>query len=211
MDLNRRRIIQYATFLSGAAIVPFSISALHAAPNLDHSKMNTFPNNKFLPHDLKGRKTLVVYFSRTFNTAMLAKKLQHKLNADLLEINPLNAYPEDYLETVEQARVEKQNQSLPPLQPFPLQLSKFWKNYDTVYIGFPVWGMSPPAAIRTFLSMVEMDRKQLFPFITHAGYGIGDSMSVLKNYAPKATLQKPFDLECDKERDTMEAVDAWLS
>jgi hypothetical protein len=50
----------------------------------------------------------------------------------------------------------------------------------------------------------------LVPFITHGGYGLGRAISVLESHAPKAKLEKPFVMEADQERRTMNTVLAWL-
>jgi hypothetical protein len=55
-----------------------------------------------------------------------------------------------------------------------------------------------------------MSGKVLRPFITHGGYGPGDSRTVLTAHAPGATIETPFVLEADQERRTMTAVNAWL-
>jgi hypothetical protein len=61
-------------------------------------------------------KTLVAYFSRSGNTRVIAAQIRRARSADLFEIEPAKAYPEDYFETVEQARQERDNGYEPPLK-----------------------------------------------------------------------------------------------
>jgi len=56
----------------------------------------------------------------------------------------------------------------------------------------------------------DLSSKTLIPFITHGGYGLGDSRTVLAQLASKAQLRQEFSMEADQERRTMEQVNRWL-
>jgi flavodoxin len=152
-------------------------------------------------------RTLVAYFSRSGNTRVVAGLIQRGLSADLFEIRPAAPYPEDYLETVEQARRERDGGVEPLLQSRVAELA----DYDTIYLGFPIWGETVPPVVRSFLSAHQLDDKTIVPFITHGGYGVGNSRSVLKTQAPKAELAEGFVMEGEQERRTMERVNTWLN
>jgi flavodoxin len=149
---------------------------------------------------------LVACFSRTGNTSVVAGLLQRATGADVFEIRPAVAYPEEYLATVEQARVERDRGVEPALE----QLNAGIARYDTVFLGFPIWGETAPPVIRSFLSKHDLAGKTLVPFITHGGYGLGDSEAVIKRHAPKAVLQRGFSMQADQERQTMDKVTDWL-
>ena len=83
-------------------------------------------------------------------------------------------------------------------------------DYDTVFIGFPIWGQTVPPVILSFLSAHDLSGKTLIPLVTHGGYGLGNSQLVLARYAPKALLREGFVMEMDQERRTMERVTSWL-
>lgn len=153
-----------------------------------------------------GSRTLVAYFSRSGNTRVIAGQLQRAISADLLEILPASPYPEDYLETVEQARKERDAGFEPALKADSVDISKF----DTLFLGFPIWGESTPPVVRSFLRKHDLAGKIVRPFITHGGYGLGSSLAVLRSHAPGARLAEPFLMEADQERRTMNAVTAWL-
>lgn len=53
------------------------------------------------------------------------------------------------------------------------------ERYQTVYLGFPIWGTTLPPMVDTFLSSHDLSNKRVIPFITHGGYGIGDSEAKL--------------------------------
>lgn len=154
-----------------------------------------------------GSRTLVVYFSRSGNTRVVAGLIHRTLNTDLFEIRPASPYPEDYLETVEQARQERDSGYEPPLAAGISDIQQ----YDTVLLGFPIWGETTPPIIRSFLSAHNLAGKTLIPFITHGGYGLGNSLSVVEQHAPKARIVKGFVMQADQERQTMNSVNSWLN
>jgi flavodoxin len=154
-----------------------------------------------------GSRTLVAYFSRSGNTRVVAGLIQRGLGADLFEIRTASPYPEDYLETVEKARVER-DEGIEPLLERRIDAIA---NYETVYLGFPIWGETAPPVIRSFLRAHDLRGKILVPFITHGGFGLGNSLSVLGAHAPNAQLKEAFSMEADQERRTMDHVREWLA
>jgi len=153
-----------------------------------------------------GSQTLVAYFSRSGNTRVVAGLIQRALGTDLFEIRPAKPYPEDYLETVELARKERDSGYAPPLESKVSNIA----DYDTVFLGFPIWRETTPPVIRAFLTAHDLSGKILVPFVTHGGYGLGNSQSILANHAPKARLRTGFSMQADQERQTMERVNSWL-
>ena len=153
-----------------------------------------------------GSRTLVAYFSRSGNTRVVAGLIHRTLGTDLFEIRPASPYPEDYLETVEQARQERDTGYEPALEAKISNMAA----YDTVYLGFPIWGETTPPIVRAFLTAHDLSEKTLIPFVTHGGYGLGNSPSVLASHAPKAHLHPGFSMQADQERQTMERVTGWL-
>jgi len=151
-------------------------------------------------------KTLVAYYSRTGNTAVIARQIRRVQDATLFEIMTEMPYPEDYQETVAQARRETLADNLPPLGHFVADI----KRYDTIYLGMPIWGMTAPPVIRSFLRAHDLSGKVVLPFITHGGYGLGNSIEVLQAHMPEADLRPAFSMEADQERRTLEQVSGWL-
>ena len=152
-------------------------------------------------------KTLVAYFSRTANTRVIAGQIHRARGATLFEIKPAAPYPEDYEETVEQARQERDSGFEPALQARVVDMA----SYATVFLGFPIWGETAPPVIRAFLSAHDLAGKTLIPFITHGGYGLGSSLAVLAAHAPHARLlDTGLSMEADQERRTLNRVTEWL-
>jgi flavodoxin len=150
---------------------------------------------------------LVAYFSRSGNTRVVAGLLQRAFAADLFEILPATAYPDDYLATVEQARRERDKGIEPALKAKVPGVER----YATIFLGLPIWGGTAPPVIRSFLSAHDLRGKALIPFITHGGYGLGNSQRVIASHAANARLQPAFSMQADQERKTMDLVSTWLA
>lgn len=152
-------------------------------------------------------KILVAYFSRSGNTCVIAGQLHRMHDAPLFEIEPASAYPEDYLETVAQAKHERDSNVRPPLKAKAPDMAR----YDTVFLGFPIWGETAPPVIRSFLAAHDFAGKTIIPFITHGGYGPGYSLAVVAAHAPGAKLlDAALVMQADQERATMERVNDWV-
>lgn len=155
---------------------------------------------------MENSRTLVAYLTRSGNTRVIAGSLQRALGADLFEIRPARPYPEDYEQHVAQATRERDSGFEPPLAEKVANLAA----YDEVYLGFPIWGETAPAPIRSFLKAHDLRGKTVRPFITHGGYGVGSSPAVLASHAPRARIEEPFVMEADQERRTLSQVRGWL-
>jgi flavodoxin len=105
-------------------------------------------------------KVLVAYFSRTGNTRVIAGQVRRAFDADLFEIQPAEAYPEDYEATVRQAQRGRDAGHEPPLKAALPNIA----TYEAIFLGFPVWGTTAPPVIRSFLSGHDLSGKTLVPF-----------------------------------------------
>jgi flavodoxin len=137
--------------------------------------------------ETNGSGTLVAYVTRSGNTRVIAETLQRALSADLVEIRPVLPYPADYEQHVEQATRERESGYEPPLAERVDAIA----GYGTIFLGFPIWGGSVPPPIRSFLSAHDLSGKVLRPFITHGGYGIGDSRDILAEGATGRGSSRP--------------------
>jgi flavodoxin len=154
-----------------------------------------------------GSRVLVAYFSRSGNTRVIAGHIGRSLGATVFDIQPAQPYPEDYFQTVEQARRERDSGFRPPLKGRVANIDA----YDVLYLGFPIWGETAPPVIRAFLAAHTLTGKTVIPFITHGGYGIGDSLKVVAAHAPAARLlDAALVMQADQERQTTERVNSWL-
>jgi flavodoxin len=156
---------------------------------------------------LTGAKVLTAYFTRSGNTEVIAGTIHSALGTDFFGIRPAQPYSEDYEATVEQARQERDRD----IEPALAERIPGIAGYETIYLGFPIWGETAPPIVRSFLSAHDLRGKTIRPFITHGGYGPGNSVSVLASHAAGAKIEAPFVMEADQERRTLEQVNGWLA
>ena len=141
-------------------------------------------------------KTLIVYLSRTKNTKAVAEMIQSEMGGDLVELELVNPYPEDYRTIVDQVARENESGFLPPLKT-KVDLSQ----YELIFLGFPTWGMQMPPPMKSFLSSQDLSGKMVIPFNTNAGYGVGRGFDQVKELCPKATILEGFSTRGGIERD----------
>ncbi len=157
--------------------------------------------------DPSGRKTLIVYYSRTGNTRAMAGLIRQRTGGDMLELHPATPYPEEYRATTRQAKEELASGYLPPLQPIQRDVS----SYDVIFVGSPCWWATLAPPVRSFLSSYDFSGKTLVPFITHMGTGMGDAAADLQKLCPKATLLTGLALRGSNVDEKGDEVDAWLN
>ena len=153
-----------------------------------------------------GGHTLVAYLTRSGNTRVIAGYLQRRFEAEMFEIRTAEPYPEDYQAHVDLAQRQQEAGIRPELAESVADIA----GYETVFLGFPVWGMALPVPVQTFLTTHDLSGKTIVPFITHGGYGTGSAPDTLAELTPDARILEAFVLEMDQERATLNSVSSWL-
>ncbi len=163
---------------------------------------------------------IVVYFSRADenysvgnvevgNTELLAKEIIAKTGADEFKIVPAVAYPADYQMTVDQATQERNEQARPEYVG-DVDLA----DYDTIFLGSPIWWGDLPMAVYTFIENHDWNGKTVIPFNTHEGSGNAGTYDALKDKLSGATLRgNGFNLPGSVARtdDGIKQLDEWLA
>ena len=131
-------------------------------------------------------KTLVAYFSASGQTAKLAKTLAGVTGGDLFEIAPETAYTAadlDWMDKKSRSTIEmKDPKSRPAIAGKVADMAQ----YDTVFVGFPIWWYQAPRIIETFLESYDFSGKTVIPFATSGGSGMGKTVQELKKLCPGA-------------------------
>jgi len=145
-------------------------------------------------------KTLIAYFSRTGeqysvgsitegNTAIIAKMIADKTNGELFEIKVKNDnYPKNYTELTEYAKTEKQHNARPEI----IGKVENFSDYDTIFIGYPNWWADVPMPVYTFIESYDFTDKNVIPFCTHEGSGLGGTQNKVQNAAKGSKLLTGF-------------------
>ena len=133
-------------------------------------------------------KTLVAYFSASGVTAKVAEKLSKAINADLYEIAPEDPYTKadlNWMNKKSRSSVEMNDRSSRPAIGNKVENMD---QYDTVFVGFPIWWYREPSIIDTFMESYDFTGKTIIPFATSGGSGLGESYKNLQTLAPGAKV-----------------------
>ena len=120
-------------------------------------------------------KKLVAYFSASGVTAKLAETLADAIGADVHEIQPVAPYSTadlDWTNPKSRSSVEMNDKSF---RPAIADHVDDMAQYDTVYVGFPIWWYVAPTIINTFLESYDLTGKTIVPFATSGGSGMGNT------------------------------------
>ena len=132
---------------------------------------------------------LVVYFSGTGNTEGVAQTIASTLDADLFELEPADPYTDEDLDwTVDGSRVnqEHENEALQAVELTADTVEK-WEEYDTVFIGYPIWWGIAAWPVNDFIQANDFTGKTVVPFCTSASSGLGQSAERLEQMAGSGT------------------------
>ncbi len=145
------------------------------------------------------------------NTAKLAKVIAEQTGADLFEIVPVVDYPQSYDECLEVATAEQREGARPEY----VSDVENWEQYDTVFIGYPIWWGEIPNIVYTFMESHDFAGKTVIPFNTHEGSGQSHSQRGIENTLPDATVLQGLAVRgatAQNDADTTtKAVSDWLS
>ncbi len=132
------------------------------------------------------KKILVAYFSASGETKKLAKTIAGVTGGDLFEIAPQVPYTAadlDWMDTGSRSTVEMKDEKSRPAMAGQVQ---DMGQYETVFVGFPIWWYQAPRIIETFLESYDFAGKKVVPFATSGGSGLGKTEDILKAVCPAA-------------------------
>ena len=157
-----------------------------ACANSERKTENQSENQK----ETKEMKTLVAYFSASGVTRGVATQLAEVAGADLYEIVPEQIYTDadlDWRDSLSRSSVEmKDKTSRPAIKKTELKID----DYDTIYVGFPIWWYTCPTIINTFMETYDFAGKTVIPFATSGSSSIEQACSDLKSAYPKANWKE---------------------
>lgn len=168
------------------------------------------------------RKTLIAYFSLVDivpegadavshatpsigNTEFAAMEIQSQVGGDLFAIKTVKNYPVSHSECSAIAEEEMRSDARPELSTHIDNMDE----YDTVYIGYPIWWYIEPMAIRTFLEEYDFSGKTVVPFCTTLGAGIAESEENIASLVEESTVLEGVTLRTGQQ-DLSEDITNWL-
>lgn len=131
-------------------------------------------------------KILIAYFSASGVTARTAKEMAKAAGADLYEICPAEPYTAADLNWMDQKSRSTLEMNDPACRPAIAAPAADLDQYDTVFVGFPIWWYVEPRIVDTFLERYDFSGKTVIPFATSGGSGIEKAEQSLKSHCPQA-------------------------
>lgn len=133
-------------------------------------------------------RKLVAYFSASGVTAKVAETLSEAIGADLYEIEPEVPYTKEDLDWMDKQSRSTIEMNDPASRPAIAGKRDNMDDYDTVFVGFPVWWYVAPTIINTFLESYDLTGKTIIPFATSGGSGMGKTNEKLQPSCPNSKL-----------------------
>lgn len=155
---------------------------------------------------------LVVFFSYTGHTKMIAEMIKEKVNCDILELSPVKPYSDDYQTVVDEEQNNNESDKI-------IEINKIDKNlsdYDEIIIGTPVWWYSIAPTVRTFLKENDLSGKVIKPYATNAGW-LGHTFKEIEQLCPNSKIDLGMNIVFDSNYyDTklitkISDVDNWIN
>jgi flavodoxin len=135
----------------------------------------------------KGEKILVLYYSQSNTTKTVAQEIQKQLGCDIEEI-VCTDYTGDFNAVLGKWQEDMKAGKSPEIQP----LTKNVKDYDVIFLGYPIWGGIYASPVATFLKNTDFQGKKLVPFCTFGSGGLNTSADALKKNAKNANIVDGF-------------------
>ena len=163
-------------------------------------------------------KALVIFFSHAGenysvgnievgNTKIVADYIVEQTGADVFEIVAEKSYDMPYNQLIKLAQEEERNGEFPAYKGQVPDLSQ----YDTIFIGGPIWWGTYPRVMFTFFRDNDLNGKTIIPFTTHEGSGLGNVVSDVKKAYPNATITGQFSIAGHNVRSGKATVLRWLN
>ncbi|MBL1224561.1 flavodoxin [Enterococcus sp. BWR-S5] len=142
------------------------------------------------------------------NTALMAEWIAEETNSDIHEIVTVNAYPGNHEKLVDQVKEELSSDFRPEL----ITTVENLDNYETIFIGYPIWWSDIPTPLYTFLENTDLSGKRIIPFSTHGGSGFSTTISTIANLQPDAEVETENVLTISRNdiSDSKDDVRDWL-
>ncbi|MBR5624389.1 NAD(P)H-dependent oxidoreductase [bacterium] len=132
----------------------------------------------------KTQKILVAVYSWSGNTRHAAEIIAKTARAELFEIVPKEAYPEDYKECINKAKEDIANGVKPELTSLPENIA----SYDIIFVGTPNWWSTIAPPVKTFLDCLKDYKGLVVPFVTHGSGGLANCEKDIRSAVPNVKV-----------------------
>ena len=185
ISFSRRRFLTMSVMTLGALAVNGLFRPAHAAPS----------------------DTLIPYFPWSGNTRGIARLLHQKIGGDLVEIEPVTPYSENYNTCLDQAKRDQERAARPKLKTRIADMAR----YKTVFLGYPNSWASIPMPIASFLEQYDFSGKTIVPFVSHGGGRLGQSVTDIAKLCPSSRILEALSVRYSGGSSLSDDMDAWLN
>ena len=131
---------------------------------------------------------IVIFYSQTGTTRQVAEELQQQLGADIDSIVAVDSYGYDYNATIERWKKEREDSVKVEIKPLGRNLN----DYDTIFLGFPIWGGTFASPVATWLADNNLEGKTVITFATFGSGGIESATEDVKTVQPGADIREGY-------------------
>lgn len=158
--------------------------------------------------DAEEDSTVTVNGERLGNTQYVANLIQEHTGADIFRIEAVKEYnTSDHQALIDDAKEEQNNDARPEIKN---KINNFG-DYDTIFIGYPIWWSDLPQILYTFLESYDFTGKNVYLFSTNGGSGLSGTVSTITNKLSDANVNSnAFKLHRNSMEDAPEEVEKWL-
>ncbi|EAF7771896.1 TPA: flavodoxin [Listeria monocytogenes] len=186
-------------------IIALSACSQGGASDTSNSKHSNADTNEEKRSD---KKALVVYYSQSGHTKELANEIQQSIDSDIFELELVDSYPDNYEQMTERVGQEQKDMATPELR----KKIENMGDYDTVFIGSPIWRSSLAPPIASFLESYDLSEKTIIPFFTSDSGTTGNSVPVINELvANDVTVLDELVIQGDEVSNSQSTVNDWLS
>ena len=136
----------------------------------------------------KTNRQLVLYYSENGTTKAVAEELQKQLGADIEAIEAVEPYSGDFQATIERSNKERESGQTPALKALQSNIA----DYDTIFLGYPIWFGTYALPIATLVKEQAFEGKTIIPFCSFGSGDLNTSTADLKKALPKANILKGY-------------------
>lgn len=142
-------------------------------------------------------KKIIIYYSYTGHTRIIANMIREKINCDILELKMKAPYSNDYQTVVDEQQNNEHAKDTPEIEPLNVDLN----NYDEIILGTPVWWYTIAPPVRTFLMENDLKGKVIKPYATNAGW-LGRTFKEIESLCKESTVKDEMNILFDEDYST---------
>ena len=217
--MNRRTLVKGSLALGAGALLGTQLAGCSpsTAPSPARSQPRVTPEGNI---GSSSSKVLLVYFSRAGenyyyggridlevgNTEVVANMIASTIAVDVYRIQAADPYPAGYEATVERKKQEQGDEARPAIAGRLPAVD----TYNTVLLGSPIWNVRPPMIMRTFADNVDLRGKTIYPFVTYAVSGMGNTIDDYTRFCRGASIGVGLAVRGEEAQDARNDVNHWL-